>query len=60
MFLLPEKYILFERLKKKNSPCDYDKEKKVLKQCQSNGSTNHVERGVVTRRLNKCDWMAIS
>jgi len=46
-FLLPEKYILFERFKYTIFllvilTIVYDKEnKKVLKQCQSNGSTNH-------------------
>jgi len=48
-FLLPEKYILFERLNKILFSLwfwQYDKEN-VLKQCQSNGSTNHGERGVV-------------
>jgi len=29
-------------------------------QCQSNGSTNYVKRGVVHQTLKKYDWLAIS
>jgi len=50
VFLLREKYFLFERYKKQFFLRfgQYDKEKQnVLKQCQSNESTNHGERGVV-------------